>query len=142
MEDSMKSLLIFSLISLSFNSFAQGAKEVPSFSDGSKVNCVASSVIGNDGKEYTQKNMDVFYRIDQGQNEAEAYFRNVIQIGNYSYDGSCSKDICDLSIRDLRTNTVSNLNASYAKRNNNTVQIEVMNFGENITLTLACSLNH
>jgi hypothetical protein len=140
-EYTMKSLLSLLAISFfSFSSFAQGANEVLSFSDGSKVNCVASSNIGNDGKGYSQRNMEVYYRIDRGQSEAQAYFRNVIQIGNYSYDGSCSKELCELSIRDLRTNTVSILNASYAKMNKNTAQIEIMNFNENITLTLACSL--
>jgi hypothetical protein len=113
--------------------------EIPQFSDGSKVKCLATHVVGNDGKGYTAQPMDVFYRLDSGLYEI-AYFRKVVKLGNYSYDGFCSKDTCDLSIRDLRTNTVSAMNATFAKINNNTAQIQIMNFGENLTLGLSCTL--
>lgn len=136
----MKKLMaIVSLMSISLSAIAT-PQIVASFSNGSKVSCVASHNIGNDGNGYTEEKMDVFYRIDDGQKEAQAYFKQVTKLGNYSFDGSCGPEVCDLSIRDLRTNTVSDMNAAYAKLNQNSSQIQIMNFQENLTLTLKCQL--
>lgn len=132
-------MTIISLMSISLSA-AASSQIVASFLDGSTVSCVAYHNIGNDGKGYTEQKMDVFYRIDDGQKEAQAYFKQVIKLGNYSFDGSCGPEVCDLSIRDLRTNTVSNMNAAYAKLNDNSAQIQIMNFQENLTLTLGCQL--
>lgn len=136
----MKKLaLIASLIYISLSAKA-APQIVESFSNGSTVSCVASHNIGYDGKGYTEQKMDVFYRIDEGHKEAQAYFKKVIKLGNYSFDGSCGPEVCGLSIRDLRTNTVSYMNAAYAKLNQNSSQIQIMNFDENLTLTLECQL--
>jgi hypothetical protein len=136
----MKTLLM--VIGLMFVSLSANAapRLVKSFNNGSTVACTASHNIGNDGKGYTEQKMDVFYRIEDRQTEASAYFKQVVKLGNYSFDGSCGPEVCDLSIRDLRTNTVSNMNAAYAVLNNLQSQITIMNFGENLTLTLLCKL--
>ncbi len=136
-----KIMTIVSLILMSVSLPATAAPQiVKSFADGSTVNCIATHCIGNDGSGYTEYKMDVFYRIDEGQKEAHAYFKKVPKLGNYSFDGSCGREICGLSIRDLRTNTVSDMNAAYAKLNQYSSQIQIMNFEEDLTLTLRCQL--
>lgn len=127
----------------SVNAFAVTlpAKEVPSFSDGSTVACTAHWDHGNDGKNHKAVPMEVFYRIDSRMTKAHAYFRNGgLTIGDYGYDGSCGTNVCSLSIRDLRTNTVSNMNAGYSALNNYGAQIQIMNFKEDLRLTLVCNL--
>jgi len=136
----MKKLtILLSFLTLSLSATA-APKIVSSFSNGSKVSCVAIHRIGYDGRNVTQHNMDVFYRIDEGQKEAIAYFKQPPTIGNYYFDGLCGPEVCELFIRDLRTNTVSNMNAAYSKLNEYSSQIQIMNFQENLNLILKCQL--
>ncbi|MBC7371025.1 MAG: hypothetical protein H7326_05630 [Bdellovibrionaceae bacterium] len=132
-----KALLALNLFSMTANATPQPAT---SFSDGSTVDCLAVHNVGNDGQGYTAQKMEVFYRVDDGQKVAHAYFKKTVTLGNYSFDGSCGPEVCNLGIRDLRTNTVSTMIAAYAKLNQNSSQIQIMNFGENLTLTLKCDL--
>ena len=136
----MKTILSNVVILLTFASEAFAQQIVPTFSNGTTVACVASHNIGNNGKGFTQEQMQVFYRIDKGHKKAHAYFSKVVQIGNYSFDGSCGEEVCSLMIRDQRTNTVSSINAAYAKLNSYAAQVQIMNFSEDLTLTLNCQL--
>jgi hypothetical protein len=112
------------------------AVEVPSLSNGQLVKCTASQ----SGTKATELDFEVFYRLDPGQKEANAYFRKVINIGDYGYDGTCGTNVCGLQIRDLRTNTVSYMNANYSPLNENSAQIAVTNFVDDVTATLRCRL--
>jgi hypothetical protein len=120
--------------------FAADRQYVNSFHDGSTLNCVASSNIGNDGKGYTEKKINVIYQIDKGFTEPQAYSKDIVIIGNYRYDMSCSTDTCELSIRDQRTNVISTMNAGFSPMNQNKAQIEISNFNENLTLNISCQL--
>jgi hypothetical protein len=133
----VKLITILSILLLATISFAKQANEIPNFSDGSKIKCQAYHQIGNGRSGLTQKDMDVFYRIDPGGYEI-AYFRKVETLGNYSYDGFCSKELCSLSIRDNRTNTLSTTMGSFMKSNQSTVQIQISSFGEDILATFVC----
>lgn len=131
-------LMVLSIIAVSANVMA--GEIVSSLANGKKVECNAIHNIGNDGRGYTQEKMDVFYRKDHPKLKPHAYFKKTVQLGDYRFDGSCGDEVCGLSIRDIRTNTVSTMNAAYAKLNQNEAQIQIMNFDENLTLTLKCKL--
>lgn len=137
----MKAILIQSLLLLTISTNAFAQQVVKSFSNGKTVTCTAYHSIGDDESGYTPKPFEVYYRIDNGQKKAHAYFKNTITIGNYGYDGSCGENTCSLELRDRRTNTVSTLNAGYSKLNSNQVQIQIMNFKEDITATIICQLH-
>jgi hypothetical protein len=132
----MKKPLIALLILASTCAFASDKKERTSFLDGSKLECTAMQEAGT---AFIQKKMEILYRVDAG-NYDMAYFKQVVQIGNYTFDGSCSPHVCDIEIRDLRTNTVSDMNASFAELNNNSLQIQISSFKEDLTSTMKCQL--
>jgi hypothetical protein len=88
--------LVFTTLSVTAN-----AQIVDSLSSGAKVKCTAQHLFGNNPKDLLKKDMDVFYRIDLGQKKAQAYFKNPVTLGDYSFDGSCREEVCGLRIRDL-----------------------------------------
>lgn len=127
---------IFGIVFLLFTTHAAQALET-SFLDGSRVECFAAHV--NARNALINKKINVTYRKEHG-GSVVAYFQKDLKIKNYSFEGFCTSKLCQLGIRDLETNTVSMTNAGFVGSNDNTLQIQVMNFQEGVTLTLGCQL--
>lgn len=136
------SQILIALTIMPLSVFAEPAKSatVQSFKNGSKVKCIAYNLAkGTDDPDFLK--LDIIYKIPRGQTEALAFFKSEPTLGNYRFSGFCESTLCELSIRDTRTNTVSTTNGTYVKINNNSVQIQVSDYTENNLASLVCQLS-